>query len=245
MYATKRYHGKNSRDYTTIGDPYGKKPAAKPSYKGKQFQTDPAKQGQTAGYFSANNYSTSLYLDTKAYIQIQPKDVRKLGFGSHDARRRDEFTLDIRARQWREKLKTENGFAKAGIMASKSARQMEDEESEEIPKSKEELEFQRQRKYRERYADKPDLFQTRVPFSLYDIGREATTPFDNKSSRDTFYDLHQVAQRGKRRPGSCPTSYETYGNFDVYPTDKPKYGSVTETKAFYDHGHLSHGSRLG
>jgi hypothetical protein len=238
MYYTKRFNGKNSKDYLAIGDPYGKKAPVKSSYKNAQFQTNPPRKGQTAGYFSTSNYSTSPYLDTKAYINQQPKDQRRQGFGSHDARRRDEFTLDIRARQWKEKLKTENQFAKANILATKRGSPGDE------PKTSEAQEALRQQRYKEKYADTPDLFQTRVPFSLYDIGRDSYTRFNNKSSRDTFYDINVVAQQGLRRPGTCPTSYETYGNFDHYPTTKPQYGSVTETKSFYDHGHLSIG-RLG
>eukprot|EP00965_Chrysotila_dentata_P224356 6194132-Pleurochrysis_carterae.AAC.7 len=35
------------------------------------------------------------YIDRTMYIKTQPPDQRKKGFNSSDARRRDEFTLDI------------------------------------------------------------------------------------------------------------------------------------------------------
>lgn len=39
------------------------------------------------------------------YTKNQPLDTRKLGFGSHNAKNRDEFTLHIRTEQYRELLK--------------------------------------------------------------------------------------------------------------------------------------------
>ena len=39
------------------------------------------------------------------YTKNQPLDSRKLGFGSHNAKNRDEFTLHIRTEQYRELLK--------------------------------------------------------------------------------------------------------------------------------------------
>jgi len=156
-------------------------------------------------------------------------------FGSSDARKRDEFSLDIRARQWKETLTTEENFTKASIMASagKNISQPLDVLPDET------VDQARRRRYKDKYVERPELFQTQVPFNLYDIGKDTgSTPFCNKSAKDTFYDIHRVANMGVRRPGSCPTSYETYGNFDYYPTDKPRYGRITETKHFYDHSHL-------
>lgn len=234
MFTTKRYNGKNFKNYNGIGDPYNQKKDIRSTYKNAQFQTDPPKRGQTTGYFNNMTYSTSPYQTTKTYVKQQPNGDRVLAFGSHDARRRDEFTLDIRARQWKEKLKTENDFTKANIMAAQlthpsTAPEMRPGETHEEA---------RQRRYKEKYQDKPELFQTQIPFQLYDIGKEGgTTPFCNKSKKDTFYDIKRVAASGIRRPGSCPTTYETYGNYDYYPTEKPKYGRITETKHFYDHSH--------
>jgi hypothetical protein len=155
-------------------------------------------------------------------------------FGSADCSRRDEFSLNIRQTQWRERLKTEENFTKASILASAGktvSKPLDVKPGETVQQAQ-------RRHYKEKYADNPELFQTQVPFNLYDIGKESSTPFCNKSARDTFYDMHRVANMGLRRPGSCPTSYETYGNFDYYPTDKPKYGRITETKHFFDHSHL-------
>lgn len=236
-YTTKHYNGKNSKNYIGVGDPWGRKLHVRPAHKGKQFQTNPSKFGQTQGYFNKMAYQTSPYHDNKAYLKTQPLADRKNGFSSHDARRRDEFTMDIRARQWREKLKTEQDFAKKNILSK--TRPSTTPAAYQDPAALEQLTRQR---YREKYADQPELFQTQVTYNLYDIGRTSVTEFNNKSAKDTFYDLHSVAKLGIRRPHTVSTSYETYGNFDVYPTVKPKHGSTTVTKSFYDLGHLAVGS---
>ena len=99
------------------GDLYAKKKVPNPRYKSKQFQTQPPKKGQTAGYFVSDTftYSSSEFLDTKKYLKSEPRAKRKKGFGSNDARRRDEFTLDVRARQWREKLASEKVYSEASL----------------------------------------------------------------------------------------------------------------------------------
>lgn len=96
-----------------------KKKVPNPRYQKKQFQTQPPKKGQTAGYFKSDTftYSSSEYQDSVNYRKEQPRNKRKKGFGSNDARRRDEFTLDVRARQWREKLKGEASYSKASLEA--------------------------------------------------------------------------------------------------------------------------------
>lgn len=232
VFTTKRYSEKNSRDYIGIGDSYGKKIPKIASTIGAQFQTNPPKRGQSTGYFNNATYTTgNIYHNTKTYRNNQPLQDRKLGFGSHDARRRDEFSLEIRSRQWKEKLKTESNFAKAQVANMTPP-------ADSQPLAGETHAQMKQRKYREKYQDQPELFQTQVTNYLYDIGRSSTTPFNNKSQVDTFYDLKRVAQMGVRRPGTNPTSYETYGNFEV-KARKPQYGSINHTKQFYDHSHLS------
>lgn len=232
VFTTKRYAPKNSKDYVGIGDPYGKKVPKKPQDKDAQFQTRPPLKGQTAGYFNKSTYDTAnLYVDTKSYRNVQPLADRKLGFCSRDAFRRDEFSLDIRSRQWKEKLKVEMDFAKQAIQNTRPKTGTQ-------PLPGETRQQMRQRLYREKYKDHPELFQTQVTFHSYDIGRTAVTPFNNKSTADTFYDLKRVAQLGLRRPGPNPTSYETYGNFKV-KAEKPQFGSVNVCKQFYDHSHFT------
>ena len=41
------------------------------------------------------------------YLRTQPLDSRKTGFGSHDCKRRDQFTKYIETERYREQLKAE------------------------------------------------------------------------------------------------------------------------------------------
>jgi len=252
------YHPKNSKDYITVGDPYEKKKAAANSrWKGTQFQTQPPKKGQTAGFFIPFSYQAAAYQDNTKYISTQPRDKRKLGFGSNDAHRRDEFTLDIRARQWKEKLSQEAIYTKTALQGGLQGTKVgTSRPGSSKPGSGKKMrpasapvrtvaasEAMRRTAYRDQYKDKQHLFQTQVPFDLYEIGKTANTPICNKCSRETFYCPHRVG-RGTftaRRPGTATTAYQTYGNFKGSTVTKPKYGNVNVTKQFYDQSHLSPG----
>jgi hypothetical protein len=251
LYRTHTINHKNSKDFLTINDPYIKKVEVMPRYRKKQFQTNPLKSGQTEGYFAKMKYVTDTYQDTKRYMQIEPLPTRKNGFGSRDAKRRDEFSSDVRTRQWREKLASEKCYTdlpaeEIAAIAAKPA-------SDPIEEAK-----KRATTYYARYADKPQLFQTKVSFYKYDIGRTETTstPICNKCSRDTFYCKHRLRRSSKntlRRPGTCPTVYANYGSWDDsmpqadrpptagerYVAIKPKFGHVHATDSFFDSSHLT------
>jgi hypothetical protein len=47
------------------------------------------------------------WVETVKYLESQPENDRKNGFGSKDARRRDEFTNTTRTEQYREMLRKE------------------------------------------------------------------------------------------------------------------------------------------
>jgi hypothetical protein len=227
MYTTKSFCPKNSKDFLS-NSPYQRPKETNGRYKNPQFQTQPSKKGQTQGYFTKLTYSSHPYSVGTRYLDTQPRDERKFGFASKDAFRRDEFTSDIRARQWREKLKTEMDFVRKNVLSS--ADSQEDVWAESTPEGK-------RRAYEEKNKE-ARLFQTQVPWGLYDIGRSVNTPICNKCSRETFYCTHRVAAAKARRPGTAPTSYETYGNFEDHKVTKPKYGNINELKYFADSSHL-------
>jgi hypothetical protein len=222
---------KNTKNYTDVGNPYNTKTVKKPSYMGKQFQTNPGKKGQTpSSYFNNFAYKPSEYQKALSYLKEQPRESRKLGFGSHDASKRGEFSNTLRTAQYREKLKTEAEMSRKNINNGGY--------QPDIPNDGETVEEMRQRLYNEKWSQNPNLYQTKVPFGLYDIGRTQVTDFNNKSSCEKFYDHLDAARSGLRRPGNYPTSYETYGNFATKQVSKPEFGAVATTKTFYDSGHL-------
>ena len=52
-------------------------------------------------------YMPDKYVEQLPYAKTQPYDTRKLGFGTHDASKRDEFTDRVRTEQYRDLLKRE------------------------------------------------------------------------------------------------------------------------------------------
>ena len=96
----------STSSYLTIGDMYGKKSTPDPRLLGKQFSQAVPKQG-IAGARPNNSmfdrehkwlYGGEKYVDKTMYIKTQPPEGRKKGFGSSDAHKRDQFSLDIEVR---------------------------------------------------------------------------------------------------------------------------------------------------
>ena len=105
-------------------------------------------------------------------------------------------------------------------------------------------ERRRRKNYREQYADMPHLFQTQVPFQLYEIGKTSITRPCNKCARETFYCPHRVGRGAfnARRPGTAKVTSEVYGNFGpTHESMKPIYGNINTTKQFFDASHLAPG----
>jgi hypothetical protein len=225
MYTTKELNPKNSKNFISTGDPYisSTKGRTRSSYKGKQLQTSPAKKGQiNAAYFASYGYSASGYNKPLDYRTTQPIDSRKLGFGSRDADRRDEFSSNLRVQQYREKLKKEHEHVKDQL-TSGTYRPRSEETHEEA--------------YKKKYRDHPELFQTQVPFCLYPFFKTQSTAFNKKSSRDRFYPTLYVSNAGLRRKDKRPTSNQAYGNF-THNVQRPQYGSKNHMKSFEDSSHL-------
>lgn len=243
MYRTHKFHSKTVESYLSIGDPYDKKGNVDARFKGKQFQTNPAKTGQLQGYFGQFNHAVDPFQDNNGYRTTQPRQNRKLGFGSLDAHKRDEFTLDIRAQQYKELLAREQYFTQKYLEESRKARGDPQDQLDALTSSSVAAATNNQ--------DDEKYFQTQVPRLLYDIGREdGVTPICNKCSRETFYCKHRVAG-GSAEPGA--TSSETLRRLGPHKTSamivgaevigvaKPTHSKKSHIKEFYDNNHLSVG----
>jgi len=200
MYTTKLFNEKVAPSYLGIGDPYAKAQPADGRTKGKQFMTNPSKLGQLQGYFAPFQYATDSYQDSNKYIVTQPRDARKLGFGTHDANRRDEFTLDIRAKQYREAI---HAWDKNEMSRPMRAQTAPVSQSAKRPQSDSLDEFSG--KY----------FQANIPKLQYDIGRSKTglTPACSKCKHDTFYCIHRLSLMSGdsvRRPDTRTTYSEEF-----------------------------------
>lgn len=60
-------------------------------------------------------YQNHPYFETNLYIETQPLDARKKGFGSKDAHRRDEFSNAVRTQQYRESIRKEMELRKDDV----------------------------------------------------------------------------------------------------------------------------------
>ena len=67
------------------------------------------------GFFSRTVYQNHPYVETNLYIETQPLDARKKGFGSKDAHRRDEFSNAVRTQQYRESIRKEMELRKEDV----------------------------------------------------------------------------------------------------------------------------------
>ena len=233
MYATKVFNAKVAESYLNIGDPYSKQVTSDPRLKGKQFQTNPSKTGQLAGFFSPFAYATDSYQDSNKYIITQPRDARKLGFGTHDANRRDEFTLDIRAKQYRQLMAQEKAWEKAfiqrrGVQSAPAGAEGEDS--------------------LDRFAA---TFQTQIPQLQYDIGRapEGVTPDCAKCERDTFYCPHRLQLSSgdcQRRPDERSHYSESFGRKGAATLSQghQQFTHRSSLHDFYDSNHIQLGKGL-
>ncbi len=59
------------------------------------------------GFFTKTVYKAGGYQEATRYIQTQPLDARKRGFGTKDAHKRDEFSNGVRTEQYRESIRKE------------------------------------------------------------------------------------------------------------------------------------------
>lgn len=165
--------------------------------------------------------------NTEKYTKTQPLDKRKLGFGSHDAFKRGEFTSTKATERYRDVLRNE---------AKLLARQVNTSLKLDIP----------QKFTREPPKDKFGK-PLQEPSFLYDIGRSQVTPYTPNSSHDSFYKVPKHAPvnpglKGKdpiRRLGSHRPMSASYGERAwSHKYEKPEHGTVSFVEKFYDRGHI-------
>ena len=87
-----------------------------PRWNGKQMITQSATKqhcdARQEGYFSKLVYQHEEYFQQIPYTKTQPLDKRKLGFGSKDAFKTDEFTNTIATEVYRDTLRKEQKMKK-------------------------------------------------------------------------------------------------------------------------------------
>lgn len=213
MYTTKRINSRRADEgYVSINNPYGVKEKPADRIIGKQFLIAKIKTGQ--GGFSDMKVAPEPYSSSKGYRVEQPLETRKLAFGSHDAQRRDEFSLQIRQDQYKENINKETDFM--------SKIQKKNEEAAALKRTAygESL-FEDLIVDSEESKNSADWFQANVPTALYDIHNSPNgrTSLCNKCSRETFFCNHKVKKKLdetsiERRLGGVQLSSAEYGTFN-------------------------------
>lgn len=244
MYTTKRYHSGIDTGFVGVGTPYLQRkanstldPTYVPArYVGKQFACE-----KTDGIFTTYGYKTDPYNDRTRYLESQPLGGRKLGFGSHDAWKRTEFTNTPRARQHAEILRRETLWMNKWMHKDGTQTERVRRSTSRPSSSASHIgERMTRRPYTQGGGEPgflPPLFQEDVSRHLYDIGRSngGTTKHCYKCPRDTFFCKHRVGVDGHKR-GDVIGSYG-YGAGKVPPPAKT-FARVSQTKTFLDGGHL-------
>jgi hypothetical protein len=238
-----RVNAKGENSYIDVGDPFVK-PIPKPSrVAGKQFLTEPPKNGQMGKYFDKYSYATTPYTEIRKYSVEQKRSERKSGFGSNDASKRDEFLITMREGQWKELVDQEHFFTNKWAVEHESQPQAESAAAGGLPPVARPLS-----------APEPihlPYFQEQTPGHLYDIGNtvEGSTPACIKCHREKFYCKHRVFARNgavvAQRPRKERITSMDVGRY-VNPAEasRPEFAYHHKAKEFFDSSHLNE-HRLG
>lgn len=225
MYNTKFTHpkiiditGKQDTRYITVGDNYVDGAIKVPDrWKKKQFESNSYPELAGRGCFGKFAYQGEPYKDMERYVETQPPEGRKKGFGSRDAKRRDEFSNTVRTEQLRESMRAEMRIVEE---------HRDPEREAELQAKIASLEAKEAEKRRGTY--------------LYDIGRSKTTQFNERTVKDAHYDF-KSRFRGdvEKNMGPYLTSSQTVGaNAWNANYSEKRRSCVHATKTFYDYSHL-------
>lgn len=243
MYSTKRTN-KNFVDnnaYNAIGDPY-KDPkqnpfrAGKPGEKVTSWKSDHYPKNEGDGNFTKVVYHPDEYKDGIKYITTQPLDGRKNGFGTKDAKKRDEFSNYIRTEQYRETIHKEKKFTDAAALTiGEKMKNLLSTEGDEVAAKIAENE-------KMMTLNKPMMATTKTlpnygeRVSQYDIGRTRVNDFNPKTSKDSYYNFHD--ERDKRLTDK-PVCTEVGAAAWSVTYQPPRYGGKSSLKHFDDKSHLN------
>ena len=237
MYADKFTHPRlqcEAGRYISIGDPYVDEAERLPArWKEKQMGTTMYPKNAGNGYFGNMGkpfmYMPDKYVEQLPYAKTQPYDTRKLGFGTHDASKRDEFTDRVRTEQYRDLLKREKRILQRNEQKRGGL-------AEQIRKAHKKLAEAAVEEERQREV----CGLSAAPF-LYDIGRSRETQFDPKTKTDCFYNAYQARKREMRRGGYRSMSQDIGDGAWDLQQKRETFGRSHATAAFYSKSHIECG----
>jgi hypothetical protein len=167
-------------------------------------------------------------LEGTRYAATQPLDQRKKGFGTKDAKKRDEFSNAVRTEQYRETIRKE------AELLSKGSEKMQ-ENLNKILAERGTLNKSAPVFDRTLNSDSVEFsYDSQVP--QFDIGRTRVTTFNPKTIKDNYYHFNTNREKrfGNVKPSSCDVGDSAWDI--VYKP--PANGGKSETKNFFDKSHL-------
>jgi len=227
--------------YISIGDPYKDPDRILPErWQKKQFQSNAHPKnadnstvhGVGGGYFiKLEHPKNEPYVElAEPYAKTQPIDKRKLGFGTHDANKRGEFTSTRATERYRDLLNMEKQL---------------------MEKSRNKGTEEALVKKWDRQARSGPVDRNAVPLKeakhLYDIGRTLVTPYNPYGLKDTYYTMPRHAPIDAKNKGADPV--RRLGPYKPMSADigemawshqycKPEHGQAHYVDKFFDRGHL-------
>lgn len=172
------------------------------------------------------------YNDKNSYLKTQPRETRKKGFLSSDAFKADEFSNTLRTNQYRWQLGREAAFSKMHLAANKKR---DEARASTAPAGA-------SRDSVQKAQELGKIVKTlETPNFLFDIGKgNYVTPFDQKLSRENWYQANRKSGESRNMGDWIPSSYEI-GNEMVqqYDLQKPSYATTPIIRStFYRVGNL-------
>jgi hypothetical protein len=225
----------NPVGFATVGEPYDTKVKVKNSrWAGKQLGTKPMvkKSGDAArkGYFSSAPYIPEEYFQAIPYLKTQPPDQRKMGFGSKDAFKSDEFTNAIATEVYRQTLKNEQKMYDRSRKALEAKRASAEEKGEEDPIARR-IREAREKKERE-MANAP---------TLYDLVHNPDLETYGLERKRQLFPANKNLNYGAVLPMSTQVG-EGCGDRRTISKNKAKFGGKHSTDEFFDKGHMQLGA---
>lgn len=238
MYSVKFRVPKNCIDmngapiaFRTVGEPFdSKKKDKNPRWNGKQMITQPSKKqhcdARQQGYFSKLVYQHEEYFQQIPYTKTQPLDQRKLGFGSKDAFKTDEFTNTIATEVYRDTLRKEQKMKKrSDRILQKRREKLGQAEPEADRLAREEMEAQAN-------EDAPTLYDLTHDDSLQTYGSER---------RAKLFPKDRLMRMGPHKPMSYDIGFKC-DDAKTISMNKASCGNSNATSQFYDSGHMQLGA---
>ena len=239
MYSVKFRTPKNCIDmngkpigFRAVGEPYDTaKKEKNPRWNGKQMLTNPAPKtasdSRQLGYFSKLVYQHEEYFQQIPYTKTQPLDQRKLGFGSKDAFKTDEFTNTIATEVYRDTLRKEMKMKKRSdkLLAERRAK-LGENEPEAIRIAKEELEAEKE--------------ETETP-TLYDLVHDPSLETYGSERKAQLLPKTRLMRFGGRKPMSYDIGFKC-DDPKTISRNRATCGIEHATASFFDGGHMQLGA---